>query len=62
MTEIRNRLVQTLRAKKRITMAEFRDVVGTSRKYVVPLLEHFDSAGLTIRDGDYRALRTTRPS
>jgi selenocysteine-specific elongation factor len=62
MTEIRNRLVQTLRAKKRITMAEFRDVVGTSRKYVVPLLEHFDSTGLTIRDGDYRALRTTRPS
>jgi len=60
MLEIRNRLVQTLRAKKRITMAEFRDTVGTSRKYVVPLLEHFDSAGLTIRDGDYRALRTTR--
>jgi selenocysteine-specific elongation factor len=60
MAEIRARLVQTLRAKKRITMAEFRDLVGTSRKYVVPLLEHFDSTGLTIRDGDYRALRNTR--
>jgi selenocysteine-specific elongation factor len=60
MTEIRARLIQTLRAKKRITMAEFRDVVGTSRKYVVPLLEHFDSTGLTIRDGDYRSLRTVR--
>jgi selenocysteine-specific elongation factor len=60
MAEIRTRLIQTLRANKRITMAEFRDAVGTSRKYVVPLLEHFDSTGLTIRDGDYRALRTVR--
>jgi selenocysteine-specific elongation factor len=57
MSEIRNRLIQLLRAEKRITMAQFRDAVGTSRKYVVPLLEHFDSSGLTIRDGDERALR-----
>jgi selenocysteine-specific elongation factor len=60
IAEIRSRLIQLLRAEKRITMAQFRDAVGTSRKYVVPLLEHFDSAGLTVRDGDYRALRTTR--
>jgi selenocysteine-specific elongation factor len=60
MAEIRNRLIQLLRAEKRITMAQFRDAVGTSRKYVVPLLEHFDSTGLTVRDGDYRALRATR--
>ena len=58
ITDIRNRLVQALRAEKRITMAQFRDLVGTSRKYVVPLLEHFDSTGLTVRDGDYRALRS----
>jgi selenocysteine-specific elongation factor len=61
IAEIRNRLIQLLRAEKRITMAQFRDAVGTSRKYVVPLLEHFDSAGLTVRDGDHRALRTIRP-
>jgi selenocysteine-specific elongation factor len=60
MTDIRNRLVQTLRAEKRITASRFRDVVGTSRKYIVPLLEHFDSTGVTIRDGDTRALRTGR--
>jgi selenocysteine-specific elongation factor len=57
MNEIRNRLIQTLRAEKRVTAARFRDVVGTSRKYAVPLLEHFDSAGVTVRDGDMRALR-----
>ena len=57
--EIRTRLVRTLRAENRITAARFRDVVGTSRKYVVPLLEFFDATGVTVRDGDQRALRTT---
>jgi selenocysteine-specific elongation factor len=56
--EIRTRLVRTLRAEGRITAARFRDVVGTSRKYVVPLLEFFDATGVTVRDGDQRALRT----
>jgi selenocysteine-specific elongation factor len=60
LAEIRARLIALLRTEKRITTAQFRDAVGTSRKYVVPLLEHFDSAGLTIRDGDYRALRAVR--
>ena len=55
--EIRSRLERTLRAEERITAARFRDVVGTSRKYVVPLLEFFDAAGVTVRDGDQRALR-----
>jgi hypothetical protein len=57
MREIRARLIQTLRAEGRVTAARLRDVVGTSRKYIVPLLEYFDSSGLTVRDGDVRALR-----
>jgi len=57
MSEIRRRLEATLRREGRITAAQFRDALGTSRKYVVPLLEHFDSAGITVRDGDVRALR-----
>ena len=36
--------------------AEFRDAVGASRKYVIPLLEHFDAAGFTQRLGDVRRL------
>ena len=55
--EIRTRLVRTLRAEQRITAARFRDVVGTSRKYIVPLLEFFDATGVTVRDVDQRALR-----
>jgi selenocysteine-specific elongation factor len=34
-----------------------RDVTGSSRKYIVPLLEHFDAQGVTKRDGDARTLR-----
>jgi selenocysteine-specific elongation factor len=60
MREIRTRLIATLRAEGRIAASRFRDVLGTSRKYVVPLLEYFDSAGVTVRDGDLRALRTVR--
>jgi selenocysteine-specific elongation factor len=41
----------------RMTMAEFRDLLGTSRKYAVPLLEWFDGRGITVRSGDYRMLR-----
>jgi selenocysteine-specific elongation factor len=55
--EIRTRLVRLLRTEGRITAAQFRDAVGTSRKYIVPLLEFFDASGVTVRDGDQRSLR-----
>ena len=37
--------------------SDARDALGTSRKYVVPLLEWFDAQGLTRREGDARVLR-----
>jgi selenocysteine-specific elongation factor len=39
-----------------VSVGAFRDATGSSRKYVVPLLEHFDATGLTCRDGDLRTL------
>ena len=42
-----------------ITVSMFRERLGTSRKYAVPLLEHFDRRGITRRDGDRRILRAT---
>ncbi len=44
-------------ANGRMSMAEFRDLLSTSRKYAVPLLEWFDSRGITVRSGDYRMMR-----
>ena len=37
-----------------ITVAEARDVLGTTRKYALPLLAHLDSVGATRRRGDVR--------
>lgn len=41
---------------KEIALSQYRDLLNTSRKYVVPLLEHFDSIKLTKRVGDKRVL------
>ena len=56
---IRARVESFLRANGRMTMAQFRDIVGTSRKYAVPLLEWFDARGITVRSGDFRMLRNS---
>ena len=44
-----------------ITLARFRDELGTSRKYAQALLEHFDAEKLTLRRGEARVLRRRRP-
>ncbi len=62
IAEIRRRLEAAIRRDGPITMARFRDAVGTSRKYAVPLMEWFDATGVTVRDGDLRALRRTEPA
>ncbi|MBT8216057.1 MAG: selenocysteine-specific translation elongation factor [Acidimicrobiia bacterium] len=41
------------------TVAEFRDHVGLTRKYAVPLLEWMDAAGHTMRRGDVRSVRAS---
>ncbi len=37
-----------------ITVPEFKDLLGVSRKFAIPFLEHFDSVRLTRRQGDER--------
>ena len=37
-----------------MTVADFRGVTGASRKFAVPLLEHCDRVGWTVRVGDER--------
>jgi selenocysteine-specific elongation factor len=39
-----------------VTVSRFREALGTSRKYAVPLLEYFDRRGVTRRQGDVRRL------
>jgi len=56
-----DKLTETVRAaimqKGQVTLAEVRDMLKTTRKYVQALLEHLDSIGVTMRDGDFRKLR-----
>ena len=37
-----------------LTIAEIRDLLGTSRKYVVPMCEYLDRIGVTKRSGNKR--------
>jgi selenocysteine-specific elongation factor len=48
---------ERLPARGAVTPAAVRDLLQTSRKYVIPLLELFDREGLTIRIGETRRLR-----
>jgi len=54
---LREKLLTCLREKGEIIPTDFRDVTGLSRKFLIPLLEYFDSEKLTIRVGDKRVLR-----
>jgi len=55
--QLRGTLVQFLTDKGEMNAAAFRDLIGSSRKYTIPLLEYFDRVGLTIRIGDIRRLK-----
>ena len=50
-------LRQRWRPGEEITPAAFRDAIGTSRKYAIPLLEHFDRTGVTERTATIRRLK-----
>jgi len=54
---LRQRLVDYLAANGEISTPQFKDMTGISRKYVIPLIEHFDAKNVTIRIGDIRKLR-----
>jgi selenocysteine-specific elongation factor len=46
-----------LQERGTLTAAEVRDHFNTSRKYALALLEHLDSIGMTVREGDIRRLK-----
>ncbi len=54
--EMRRLVRDKLAEGKGLTVAEIRDMLGTTRKYAVPLCEYLDRVGVTRRDGDLRVL------
>jgi selenocysteine-specific elongation factor len=56
LQELAELVRQTIRERGSLSVGEFRDLTGSSRKFVVPVLEYFDRIGLTRRTGDVRVL------
>ncbi len=54
--ELFKRLKEFFSKKKELTVSDFRDMLQTTRKYAIPLLEYLDSRKITMRVGDVRKL------
>jgi selenocysteine-specific elongation factor len=54
--EALRRIIAHLQANGTLTVAEARDLLGTSRKYMLAILEHTDQQRITTRHGDDRVL------
>ena len=48
--------IQFIKENSSMTLAEFRDITGSSRKYSVLILEHFDKNKITLRSENKRVL------
>lgn len=54
--EMVRKVVERLEREGKITVAQVRDMFGTSRKYALALMEHLDEKKITRRVGDERVL------
>jgi selenocysteine-specific elongation factor len=57
LSAIEQQLEERFPHPQTFTVAEVRDLLNATRKSVVPLMEHLDSTGATVRDGNVRRLR-----
>jgi selenocysteine-specific elongation factor len=57
VNDLKNKMTEFLQAHGEMTTPQFKDLAGVSRKYLIPLIEYFDSKHVTIRIGDIRKLR-----
>jgi selenocysteine-specific elongation factor len=55
--EARDKLVDYLKREGELESVKFKYLLDTSRKFAIPLLDHFDRIGVTRRQGYTRLLR-----
>ena len=53
----RDAIVANCERNGHLEVPELRDELGTTRKFLIPLLEHFDAVGLTMRQAANRVLK-----
>ncbi len=58
--ELRAKVIAHLEAHGALETPAYKDLIGTTRKYAVPLMELFDAEHLTVRRGETRVLRRAR--
>jgi selenocysteine-specific elongation factor len=56
LEDLCRRLADFKKKKKTISVREFKDLAGVSRKYAIPLLEYLDRERVTRRQGDERLI------
>jgi selenocysteine-specific elongation factor len=56
-TQARAAVVKVLRERGQATPSDLRQLLSTSRRVIIPLLEKLDKEGVTQRSGDFRVLR-----
>ena len=57
--EAKQQLLDWMQARKEISVSQFRELLNTSRKYAMALLQHFDQVQFTERVGDVRYLKSS---
>ena len=57
VAESRDAIIANCTKHGSLDIPSLRDALGTTRKWIIPLLEHHDAAGLTIRQGANRVLK-----
>jgi selenocysteine-specific elongation factor len=57
VAESKRKLVEYLTKHGTMESGVFKDVLGTTRKYAIPVLEYWDAQGLTKRVGNSRRLK-----
>jgi selenocysteine-specific elongation factor len=55
--DLRERVIAHLREHQTLETPAYKSMIGTSRKWAVPLMELFDAEHLTMRAGEARVLR-----
>jgi selenocysteine-specific elongation factor len=55
--EGKRKVAERIRAAGAVVPADLKELLGATRKYGIPFLEHLDSTGFTVRVGDKRELR-----
>jgi selenocysteine-specific elongation factor len=60
LEEITQQIIEHFKQHHEIAIGDVKNLFQISRKYAVPILAYLDAAGVTIRKGDVRVLRTKK--